>query len=244
MKKRPILFNAAMVRAILTGTKTQTRRIVKYQPENAVSVREFTNPQRFAFRDKAGVPADGEIYDCPYGQPGDRLWCKETFAIEDPSEYWFEDPRKDSQPDRPWKWLDDGWGKRPLIPHYRADGVDPNIVTEEQCDAGDDRTRWRPSIHMPRWASRITLEIVGVRVERLNDISEEDAKAEGIRSTHLQFAGPEGVTMWHAGDKWPADTCGDSPQLAFGALWESINGPGSWAANPWVWAVEFKRVTP
>lgn len=140
---------------------------------------------------------------CPYGQPGDRLWVREAH-------WWFKDE------------------------HDPVTGYFPPKLTAEdveyRADGDDGRKVWRPSIHMPRWASRITLEITGVRVERMQDISEADALAEGIRLLNGRYT--------FNGGMHESRTARDS----FRALWESINGAGSWDANPWVWVVEFKRV--
>jgi hypothetical protein len=173
MKERPILFSAPMIRALLAGTKTQTRRIVK-----------------------PGAPDDWNA--CPYGVIGDRLWVRETHA-----------PAADSWGAWERRMQKDGCGPAPVI-HYAADGGDPFVE------------KWRPSIHMPRWASRITLEIVAVRVERLQDISEADVAAEGVLVDDI--APP----YWRS----------------YRELWEQINGAGSWDLNPWVWIVEFTRAQP
>lgn len=176
MKERPILFSAPMVRAILKGRKTQTRRVVKSQPPL------FAHATRH--HQRLMVP------NCPYGQPGDLLWVREAWAYH---------------PDYPES-------TRRAI--YRSEpGVEYDVP------------RWRPSIHMPRWASRILLEIVAVRVERLNDISEADAMAEGVDA----FINSDGDEIEQA-------------SVMFMRLWEQINGPGSWAANSWVWVVEFKKL--
>lgn len=198
MKERPILFSGPMVRAILEGRKTQTRRVVKPQPTD-----DGHGPKWYSGFDN--VPGTIETnfpmpIHCPYGQPGDRLWVRET------------------------------WAQHPEFTHrssggclYRADrgGDYQGAAQGDFC--------WRPSIHMPRWASRITLEITGARVERLQDISEEDAKAEGI-----QWGMPCGYLDTGTSD------C--SSKCKFKSLWESINGPGSWDANPWVWVIEFKKL--
>lgn len=195
MKERPILFSAPMVRAILSGTKTQTRRAVKLTANG--HVKEPGGHRRWH-------PADPDAWlACPYSQPGDRLWVRETF-------------RRDL----------DRLHSRKLI-EYAAD--------DEVRDAGPSAAfdfpdiGWRPSIHMPRWASRITLEITGVRVERLQDLSEADAQAEGCS---LECMTP-------TGDDSGSAIYGPGGYLA---LWESINGAGSWAVNPWVWVVDFKRI--
>ena len=185
--ERPILFNAAMVRAVLAGTKTQTRRVVKAARDPNIGC--WMTPGEIAL-DSQTV----QEHISPYGKPGDRLWVRETFcdAGEPP------DPTK---------------GRRY---YYRADYAG-------QPFGANAYGRWKPSIHMPRAASRITLKITGVRVERLQDISEADAAAEGVAAK---------VT----------NDCSYSAREAFVALWESINGGGSWDANPWVWCVEFKRL--
>lgn len=203
MKEHPILFSAPMVKAILDGRKTVTRRVVKPQPPaNAHQVETWhhpdTKPRFFAWTTAGEISDQWEPLPCPYGQPGDRLWVRETFCPIYP-----QDPHYN--------------GGRPIEYDYQA--------TYKHGDRLGDligaKKKWKPSIHMPRWASRITLEVTGVRVERLLDISEADARAEGISCN--------GCPGRHA----TAD---------FRALWESINGPSSWDANPWVWVVEFKRV--
>ena len=200
MKERPILFSAPMVRALLAGTKTQTRRIAKpvrhpdwgnlYSPGALVREHE---PMHVIYR------------ACPYGQPGDRLWVRETWAAPH------------SEDARPPRAIQCDW----MLIHYAA--------TEDRGGL-----LWRPSIHMPRWASRITLEITGVRVERLQNISKADAEAEGCTKNHNGYylGGPHAVS----GRKQMA-----TAQSAYRDLWESINGAGSWEANPWVWVVAFKR---
>ena len=196
--ERPILFNGAMVRAILEGRKTQTRRVVKNlegRPANSWTL------HRAAGCADSWSSDSGWMGRCPYGQPGDRLWVREAFreAL--------------------------GFETEPLsFCRYKA------------SDPLADEHKWTPSIHMPRWASRILLEITAVRVERLQDISEADARAEGVTDGGCLNCGePEPCACAQ-----PAPDARDS----FCRLWQSINGPGSWADNPWVWIVEFKRVQP
>jgi len=221
MKERPILFSAPMVRAILDGSKTMTRRIVKPQPEKhhweGLPGYEFlagcylTNDgleARFQHSIR-GVGAEKALWvKSPYGSTGDRLWVREAWS----GEFWLRDVKPSERlfKTNPSRLV-------PLVPEtwYWADG-DP--------DHGD----WekpRPSIHMPRWASRITLEITGVMVERLRDISEDDAMAEG--ATPSIVGGDLDHLRYRAG---------------FQSLWESINGAGSWDKNPWVWVISFKRI--
>ena len=206
MKERPILFSAPMVRAILSGEKTQTRRVVKPQPKRTGDgVLMWDASHRGMRFGSVGMDVPPNLVaHCPYGAPGDRLWVRETFGIddEDGSVLYFADP-----------------GTAQDAEHARA------------CD--DRYPRRRPSIHMPRWASRILLEIASVRVERLQDISEDDAQAEGIEYSE-RF---EGYCIGLAEHFNSHD-----PRQSYFSLWEAINGAGSVAANPWVWVVEFKRV--
>lgn len=213
MKERPILFSAPMVRAILSGQKTQTRRVVKPQPERTKDGVLMWGASRRGMRfgvEGMDVPP-GVLVRCPYGQPGDRLWVREAFMHE-PADYCWE--ASVSVP------------CRPAVTNYRADF--PNSQPGEG---------WKPSIHMPRALSRITLEITGVRIQRLQDISETDARAEGVRQMRDDsgcWVGREGPGRFVT--PWP--TAGE----AFCDLWRSINGADSWGANPWVWAIEFRRI--
>ena len=218
-KERPIIFSAPMVRALLAGTKTQTRRAVKLKPHQQIEEREDGAPWPWMYDNERN--ADAWLV-CPYGQPGDRLWVRETFQYRgasydghgiDESE-WFRCYGKGGAPDNWDPMYPAGW-KPSRHMSVRA--------MTEPADQEDGVTSWItkkiPSIHMPRWASRITLEVTSVRVERLQDISEADAAAEGV----------------HTDPDCPAYD-------AYQALWEQINGKGSWDANPWVWVLDFKHV--
>lgn len=222
MKERPIIFSAPMVRAILEGKKTQTRRGVKpVLPMHIERLRPW-------FREKPGVwiDADGtnEERRCPYGVVGDRLWVRETWCLA--SDDYGDDnwPPPDGRPSGTYD--EKCW--------YRA--------TEPDVEGAEGKSPWRPSIFMPRWASRITLEIADVRVERLQDISEEDARSEGIREV-TKDGEVRKFCVYDRGD-YSATPWADMPRsarAAFSALWDSINGDGAWASNPWVWALTFKR---
>lgn len=204
MNVRPILFSAPMIRAILAGTKTQTRRALKKQPPFLARVRHaWFNAPIYGFTDEDVPAANWWKIRCPYGQPGDRLWVRESGWLSASKSAFI--PSADNAPPP-------GGFKSP-------DGV-----PYKSC----------PSIHMPRWASRITLEITGCRVERLQDISAQDAIAEGIEEFGSGFRDYSAEDDDH---DWL-----DDPRDSFKSLWESINGPGSWSLNPWVWVVEFKRV--
>lgn len=228
MKERPILFNGAMVRALLAGDKTQTRRIVKPQPpEDETIISGLYHPTIIDCHGEEGPGAevfgaytqDGEwAKQCPHGQPGDRLWVRETFqpfyanGVEYPNANW-----------------ETGAGYAPTYP--ATDGirefVDPDDNVSDRC--------W-PSIHMPRWASRILLEVTAVRVERLQDISDADILAEGIDTEKLAKSQDSYDIVCKGTDADGRATL----RTAWRDLWESTGG--DWEANPWVWVVEFKRI--
>lgn len=206
MRERPILFSGPMVRAILAGTKTQTRR--------GNGVEYFSRPENDPEGWLCARVADGHAFmvykhmpheravKCPYGQPGDRLWVRETWALNQ---------------------------VMPL--EHRAPGE--FIYGADLNESGVRRyaVTWKPSIHMPRAACRLVLEVTRVRVERLQDISEADAMAEGCPPAWLD-----------AGDNTTVHA--EAPptyRQGFARLWREINGDGAWAANPWVWVVEFRR---
>jgi hypothetical protein len=197
MNEKPILFSGEMVRAILDGRKTQTRRVVKPQP-----------PDGWGGKSSKIALAT----HCPYGQPGMTLWVRETWA----SHFHMDDTKPSEF----------SIGAQMLPVWYRA--TDDNSTWRE-------RGKWRPSIFMPRWATRITLQVTGVRVERVQDISEADAVAEGIERKG---------EIWKCCEYAGAHCYGtNDPTVSFSKLWDSINGarPGcAWSDNPWVWVVEFE----
>ncbi len=218
MNEKPILFNAEMVNAILSGRKTQTRRIMKVQPSEHFHPQDIKGAMDFtahwytpgvidkdgylqpARKDVFGVADEDEGYTCPLGAIGDQLWVRETFATglctESTLAYRATHKTED---------LEEGWG---------------------------ETIKWTPSIHMPRWASRINLLITGVRVERLRDISEQDAMAEGVSVVETP------ASLKNFGETFGLTHC---PKIsAFANLWQSIYG--SWGDNPWVWVIEFERM--
>lgn len=210
IKERPILFSAPMVRAILDGRKTQTRRAWKLS-RGMQWYDELGGEDKGWFCDAGGLGWwHVEEMVCPYGTPGERLWVRETFR-----ETWDMSDR--------------------AVMEYRAGGT--RLIEGKSVIHGEHRPtsilpKWRPSIFMPRWASRITLEITDVRVERLQEISEEDAQAEGVEMGY-HFHG-------FAAERHPPTPVGFRPM--FRRLWGEINGEGSWEANPWVWAITFKKL--
>lgn len=228
MKERPILFNAPMVRAILEGRKTQARRVCKQAEAADLShvVGPFDCPE---FGPGHFGDEEGNLqFRCPYGQPGDRLWVRETWQGPLVEQERFDAFKRDRRQ-----------FETPEFCQYAADGG----PRPEFVDMDDNmRYCWRPSIHMPRWASRILLEIVSVRVERLNDISEADAVAEGVERWKV---GPDNWWVDYSFTEEEAEA-GVPPALSatesYRTLWESINGPGSWDDNPYVWAIEFRRI--
>lgn len=227
-KERGMIFNGEMVRAILDGRKTQTRRIMAIQPEHSeLGLRRVIDSKNgrdngkyfWSQSDACGLKARSKVFGCPYGDVGDRIWVRETFQGPLVSEELFEEYRA-----HPEKF------ETPQYCEYAADGG----AKPEYCDLDDNlRHGWRPSIHMPRWASRILLEITDVRVERLNAIREEDAQAEGVAQLRGGF--------WqHYQPGWTQHQL--SARGSFVTLWKSIYGEESWHSNPWVWVIEFKRI--
>lgn len=233
MKERPILFSAPMVRAILDGRKTVTRRSCKPQPSaNAHTTSADGNPMG------AWWETGKDINRCPYGQPGDRLWVRETWSDVNLQgapgiAYRADDDIRDLMEDE--TFLDNSGAFNYDDPRSKPYQF---ACWSEDLIAGTEG-RWRPSIFMPRWVSRILLEVTAVRVERLQEISEEQALAEGI-IPHVR-----GGWHWHPHDPGNVDDWHQfgfkSPAFAFQDLW--IGTRGDWDTNPWVWVVEFKRVT-
>lgn len=222
---RPIIFGGPMVQAILKQRKTQTRRVVKLPDFPWIPEKEWCFDECFAsLKNSSNYVAAfhngslSEIVKCPYGKPGDLLWVRETYAA--PHDCDHLKPREISE--------------RTRI-HYAA--------TEERGGL-----LWRPSIFLPRWASRITLKIADIRVEQLQDISEDDARAEGLKGitkdgSLVKYGIPDKDGLpgsddhgWHW-RHWESD-----PRCAYRKLWESINGAGSWDENPFVWVVNFRAL--
>lgn len=214
-KERPILFSAPMVRALLAGTKTQTRRALATQPGDGAEVscaraslnRAMTKPVIAA---TWYVPAaDGStMCICPYGMPGGRLWVRESWRAAD------------------------------HLNKEKPSAIPPGSPVIYEADQSGDLPpfnagRGRPGMFMPRWASRILLEVTEVRVERLQDCSEADARAEGIERS--------GECNWRDYLDHPHNDF-TSACRSYRSLWDQINGAGAWEANPWVWAVSFRRV--
>lgn len=259
--ERPILFNSAMVRAILNGTKTQTRRGVRLHPELAERVIDLPLLgwcQPFSARDGRSATNLHTPLTCPLGKPGDTLWVRETWA-----------PYKGS--DEPVSDLEDCDAVR-----YAADEVTHLIAGDHAQTKGLDMYcvpphremprgphRWRPSIHMPRWASRITLEVTEVRAQRLQDIDEADATREGFAASMMPehcavmvadggsyTCHPDGAPKVGDGEgSWKVTHVQTCPATAsttarefFAIQWRRIYGAVAWDANPWVWAASFKRI--
>jgi len=239
MKERPVSFDGGMVRAILAGRKTQARSVIKPQPpatclyerNGEVYIGMILRDQPSVWGDKSywrygaewGARPDmtQPFPTCPYGSPGDRLWVRETWGAVWPDidrEYALEECKIEYRAD---------------LPPDRTDY--PGGWPADEARGNPDAPKWRPSIHMPRWASRITLEVTGVRIERMQDISKHDAIAEGIQWSE---AFPEGYV--HPGSRRGFG----SAQQAFRSLWDSINAKRgySWDSNPWVWVVEFEVI--
>lgn len=239
MTERGMIFNGEMVRALLDGRKTQTRRIVKGADGAVKFCKEWDINGEEIFvllgeKDHTGMnPVLGAI-SCPLGAVGDRIWVRETWGVV--SHELDEDGRIQSwTPDRPATAIHEmplGNGYYSGHAIYAADG---NFTWGDDDGYEDGRSCWKPSIHMPRAASRILLEITAVRVERLNAISGEDATAEGVPTAGSLLTDYPGTFLTPKGDL-------ATGKVAFQRLWESIYGDESWQANPWVWVIEFKRV--
>ena len=232
MSEKPILFTAPMVRAILAGEKTQTRRVVKCPCLSFEGAAGQEN--NLAFWDTGLVHRGRSLQDdpvtlaemtCPYGEVGDRLWVRETFFC---NSFDYPEPTEHARKNLYY---------RAEQPHHYTHDCEQEIILD-----------WKPSIHMPRWASRLTLEITDIRVERVQDITEEDAQSEGCHSWIGSLEGRASDNASNAACRWTkwldpkAHTC--SRRGEFAALWDSINDKRGfgWKANPWVWAISFKRV--
>jgi hypothetical protein len=226
--ERPIRFASGEIRALLDERKTQVRRIVRPQLKPWGLNNAFLD-----WGDGEPMTLSQLAEASPY-LPGDRLWVQETFVLEsnyglEPADV-YRPPHADGRPTH-WEESED-YGRVWMQPHYRATDPEPHLVTENQDDL-DDTTRWRSSLHMPRWASRITLEIADVRVQRLQEISEEDARAEGLEV----YSGDDVDYFGHLN----AGHC--SAIAAFAKLWDLNSKRAPWSSNPWVWAITFGRVT-
>lgn len=200
MKEKPIIFTGDMVKAILEGRKSMTRRPLKPQPK----VHEWQGKKFIAEK-------------CPYGVPGDRLWVRETWALIFNGEDCLHSEDEDPCP------------CEACHIEYRTDTNSkyPAGWEEDEARSNDDAPKWRPSIHMSRWASRITLEITNVRVERLQEITEEDANLEGVD--------------WYAIENKLCNV--GRCQQAFQRLWDSMyTNLNLWSCNPWIWVISFKRI--
>ncbi|EMG2865209.1 hypothetical protein ACG9HG_000779 [Klebsiella pneumoniae] len=207
ISERGMIFNAEMVRALLDGRKTQTRRPIKWKQTRFTVIGEREDGSKWPWSEDAEHACDF-WHPCPFGAVGDRIWVRETFQGPLFDFDLMDSYCKDSTPFEKSEFC-----------VYKADGV----PAPEFYDADDElHCCWRPSIHMPRWASRILLEITDVRVERLKSISDRDALREGCNAVDMKS--------------------GDCVADVFARLWASIYGSDSWNANPWVWVIEFKRV--
>ncbi|HDY4942930.1 TPA: hypothetical protein RQ524_001962 [Klebsiella pneumoniae] len=205
--ERGMIFNAEMVRAILDGRKTQTRRPIKWKQTRFTEIGEREDGSKWPWSEDAEHAFDF-WHPCPFGSVGDRIWVRETFQGPLFDFDLMDSYCKDSTPFEKSEFC-----------VYKADGV----PAPEFYDADDElHCCWRPSIHMPRWASRILLEITGVRVERLKSISDRDALREGCSTADMKS--------------------GDCVADVLARLWASIYGDESWNSNPWVWVIEFKRI--
>jgi len=254
MKDKPILFSAPMVQALLDGRKTQTRRILKGTTEHKG---QYSSAYIEAYKNR-----DGWKKICPYGKPGDLLWVRESWRIGAWRSEWIDtntrymsegaqmaerhkiavDYRASPEIVRtPWNTI---WGESKIIDQSWEDCKKSGLQPDDDgytWEHGKSPCRWRSSIHMFKWASRLTLEITNIRVERLQNIKHGDAIAEGIYCYEHN---------WHESEYYLADWAYEpydgfghrwsEADYAYRALWESINGKDSWESNPWLWVIEFK----
>lgn len=256
VRERPILMSGPMVRAILAGRKTQTRRVVKHPGDflgagGKANREEWDDPDFWGWEDPenpshfivlAREPCRGDVpARCPYGASGDRLWLRESWRCNPYSGMRIEYRAGGACLEY------DRWPEGAIPPYAMPGTVAAVRRSERQLDGERVPDPWRPSIHMPRWASRITLEVADIRVERLQAITEEDARAEGAREAIHDLDG-------RAWDRAVVDWCRLSKHIdpeakvvndrgAFAAIWDRINGKSHpWASNPWVWAITFRRI--
>lgn len=224
MKERPILFSMPMVQAILEGRKTQTRRFVNPQPIYGL---EHVKEDIFFDTHNSGVLQ--KVFKCPYGQPGDVLYVREEYFQYGHWEKDFTKKRKSGR--QAWKFVADD---SKIL--YRENPPEIFRKGRHHKDLNPEIPRWykRNSRFMPKSAARIWLKVTNVRVERLNDITEEDAQAEGI------LIDDEGMNCYDYMQKSMRDIV---PEESYQTLWESINGEGSWNANPWVWRIKYEEVS-
>ncbi|HIF0960481.1 TPA: hypothetical protein ACXYR6_005471 [Klebsiella pneumoniae] len=242
MKERGMIFNGEMVRAILDGRKTQTRRPIKWKQTRFTEIGEREDGSKWPWSEDAEHACDF-WHPCPFGAVGDRIWVREAYrfpaSLDDVSPTGVGEMAVATGYRKPWAptfyeftgTFSDGW---------KGFETPPKV-----SDAG----KLRPSIHMPRWASRILLEITDVRVERLNAISEEDAQREGVHTevwdqtvvASNYAARDEFFQFWSEGMPHYVEM-NQLYRSSFRSLWEFIYGAENWLANPWVWVIEFKRV--
>ncbi|HDY7326905.1 TPA: hypothetical protein RRE02_000012 [Klebsiella pneumoniae] len=221
MKERGMIFNGEMVRAILDGRKTQTRRPIKWKQTRFTEIGEREDGSKWPWSEDAEHACDF-WHPCPFGDVGDRIWVRETWA--------------------------EAGASAPDLKLYRANYPEHVPSIYENVPPAEE-IRWTPSIHMPRWASRILLEITDVRVERLNAISEEDAQREGVHTevwdqtvVARNYAARDEFFQFWSEDMPHYVEMNQLYRSSFRSLWESIYGAENWLANPWVWVIEFKRV--
>ena len=226
MKESPILFSVEMIRAILDGQKTITRRVIKPQPD--VQGWQHATLQPDSFGTWSYPAGAGGRWKCPYGRSGDGLWVREAWRVGAWSVNnggFAVDYKADNSCRKEWLHCEDDNVWMRLWKQSTYDAIKMFGSGDQTWEPGKSPCRWRPSIFMPRWASRIALEIVSVRVERLREISRDDCVREGL----------------------PPITCGDperAMRVKFSTLWDSINTNREcgWDLDPWVWVIEFKRI--
>lgn len=237
MKERPILFNTEMVKAILEGRKTQTRRVLSNQPDKNCDEAFLGLDGIWCFSKPTlskRISYSGDDIKCPFGMVGDRLWVREAF-MPDPSadsDHWNDEDSLHTY----YSW--DGCGSK-VSELPKALKTNKHVFYKAEANH-PELSLWTPNYRMPRWASRILLEITGIRVERLSNISRSDAVDEGIETFKID-CGRDGLKTAYKDYTSHNDAITrNNPIDSFRTLWESVNGADSWDKNPWVWVIDFK----
>lgn len=231
MNEHPIIFSGSMVRAILDGRKSMTRRVIKPQPHPCAPARIDCHELESS---GYGYFDEETDYKCPYGAPIDLLWARETWRVGawDVGKGIAVDYKADGYARREYlsEWVPDLGQRARLIGQSQEDAIKAGLP-DFKWEPGQSPCRWRPSIHMPRWASRITLKVTDIRVERVQEINGRDVLAEGVDN---------GMSNPAMGIRWE-----NMQRAAFRELWNSINAARGfcWISNPWVWVISFERVT-
>ena len=259
MKYYPMIMGAESVHGIFEGRKTMTRRVVTPQPPGDFEIgmyhpigvdrhgEEYPKPERF------GIWGDGWDIPCPYGQVGDRIWVRETWkpgAWRDDGRVAVDYMASPELTHTPWAYMKEQASQfiHRWLDEIAKTGLLPNESGRYEWEAGKSPLKWKKAMFMPRWASRLNLEIVNIRVERVQDITEEDAIREGVEYCDNPDHGFIDALSFHDIGRLGCPVCGHNPAgfavNNYKKLWDSLNAKRGypWSNNPWVWVIEFRRV--